>query len=87
MAGTQGRLLLPKEHKHTAAQGAPLQYIQVSVRPQRAGRLLLTSPLPKFKAVVYSCPASRTIVPWASMLARPLQEAQMSMMSSCTADA
>ena len=74
MALTQGRSLLYKVHKHTAARLALGKWIDLLAGPPRAGRLLLTCPLQEFKMANGSrlkhCPA----VPPAAMLAQPTLE-------------
>ena len=52
----------------------------------RAGRLLLTSPFQDFKMAVDDCLEDWQAIPWAVMLAQPLQNAEIAILSSCTAD-
>ena len=59
---------------------------ELRTRPPGTGRLLMTSPLDNnIKVVIDSAHECCRAIPWAAMLAQPLQNAELVMCSSCTA--
>ena len=75
MSGRQVHLLLCQVLKHTGAWLAPTaEQTALLTRPQRAGRLLLTSPTQKFQMVAESCLDTCAASPRSAMSTQPLQD-------------